>query len=220
MKISSSVVIFASADALFRAPKGTDANGNKINGRHPQRRLQSINKFLCGWFNQNVGGAKSERMCDRLTAQIEQYDNAFNRPTCAYFNPDVKHGGPNPDETMRGMRPAKNPKARSSYVPRKVNSRRRRSDEDFETNEEDLLALDECDGTETGALAEFCQEDSDADGEIGMRSVSVQQRKLKRYTTSLVKWCGRYISECHGQRVHEHCVNRGLKLYKGLKDMQ
>ena len=70
---------------------------------------------------------------------------------------------------MRGMRPAKNPKARSSYVPRKVNSRRRRSDEDFETNEEDLLALDECDGTETGALAEFCQEDSDADGEIGMR---------------------------------------------------
>ena len=128
MKISSSVVIFASADALFRAPKGklrefseskifkfrvkikfldfknwpvilgTDANGNKINGRHPQRRLQSINKFLCNWFNQNVGGAKADRMCDRLTNQIEQYNVAFNRPTCAFFDPAVKNGGPNPDE--------------------------------------------------------------------------------------------------------------------------
>ena len=138
MKISSSVVIFASADALFRAPKGklreiflrdkikvfekfpkifenlkrmiskfknfktdilgTDANGNKINGRHPQRRLQSINKFLCKWFNDNVGGAKADRMCDRLTNQIEQYDDAFNRPTCAFFDPSIKNGGPNPDE--------------------------------------------------------------------------------------------------------------------------
>ena len=77
---------------------GTDANGNKINGRHPQRRLQSINKFLCKWFNDNVGGAKADRMCDRLTNQIEQYDNAFNRPTCAFFDPSIKNGGPNPDE--------------------------------------------------------------------------------------------------------------------------
>ena len=77
---------------------GTDANGNKINGRHPQRRLQSINKFLCKWFNDNVGGAKADRMCDRLTNQIEQYDDAFSRPTCAFFDPSIKNGGPNPDE--------------------------------------------------------------------------------------------------------------------------
>ena len=37
-------------------------------------------------------------MCDRLTNQIEQYNVAFNRPTCAFFDPAVKHGGPNPDE--------------------------------------------------------------------------------------------------------------------------
>ena len=37
-------------------------------------------------------------MCDRLTSQIEQYDGAFNRPTCAFFDPSVKNGGPNPDE--------------------------------------------------------------------------------------------------------------------------
>ena len=37
-------------------------------------------------------------MCDRLTNQIEQYNVAFNRPTCAFFDPAVKNGGPNPDE--------------------------------------------------------------------------------------------------------------------------
>jgi len=176
MKISSSVVIFASANALFRAPKGTDANGNKINGRHPQRRLQSINKFLCKWFKDNVDGAKAERMCDRLTNQIEQYDEAFNRPTCAYFDPSVKHGGPNPDESMRGMRQAKNPKARSAFKPRQIRSRRDAEDEDEDAI--DAEALEDCDGTETGAVAELCKE---------TRSVSVQERKLKRYTTSLVK---------------------------------
>jgi len=209
MKISSSVVIFASADALFRAPKGTDANGNKINGRHPQRRLQSINKFLCKWFNDNVGGAKADRMCDRLTNQIEQYDDAFNRPTCAFFDPSIKNGGPNPDESMRGMRPAKNPKARSAFKPRQIRSRR--DAEEIEFEDEDYEALEDCDGSEEGQVAELCKQP---------RSVSVQERKLKRYTTSLVKWCGRYISECHGQRVHEHCVNRGLKMYKSLKDSQ
>jgi len=205
MKISSSVVIFASANALFKAPKGTDANGNKINGRHPQRRLQSINKFLCNWFKENVDGAKADRMCDRVSTQMEQYNEAFNRPTCAFFDPSVKNGGPNPDESMRGMRPAKNPKARSAFKARQIRSRRDAEDEDAV----DAEALEDCDGSEEGKIAELCK---------SKRSVSVQERKLKRYTTSLVKWCERYISECHGQRVHDHCVNRGLNMYKNLTD--
>ena len=61
---------------------------------------------------------------------------------------------------MRGMRPAKNPKARNAFKARQIRSRR--SDEDnYEPEEEDFEALEDCDGTETGALKEFCEEGQD-----------------------------------------------------------
>jgi len=44
MKVSASLVILAGsieATKRFRAPKGVDENGNKINGQHPKRRLQA-----------------------------------------------------------------------------------------------------------------------------------------------------------------------------------
>ena len=77
---------------------GHDANGNKINGRHPQRRLQAINKFICRWTQANVHSGKGHRVCERVTHQLTNYNDSFQRPQCAFFDPDVKHGGPNPDE--------------------------------------------------------------------------------------------------------------------------
>ena len=57
---------------------------------------------------------------------------------------------------MRGMRPAKNPKARSSFVPRQIRSRR--DAEEYEFDDEDYEALEDCDGTEEGAVAELCKQ--------------------------------------------------------------
>lgn len=215
MKLTATV-IFASANGLFKAPKGHDANGIKINGKHPQRRLQAINKFICRWVSDNIPTEYGSRVCDRFTNQIEHYNQSFQRPQCSYFDPSVKHGGPNPDQSMRGMRPAKNPKSRATHVPRRQRKRRSDSDEDLDFDDEDLMALDDCDGTETGVAAEFCAMDEGNDA-VG-RSVSVTQRKLKRYTTSMMKWCNRYIYECYGQRVHDHCVNRAKKIYTNLKN--
>ena len=56
---------------------------------------------------------------------------------------------------MRGMRPAKNPKARNAFKARQIRSRR--DAEDYEPNDEDYEALEDCDGTETGAVGEFCK---------------------------------------------------------------
>jgi len=215
MKIAQSVVVLAAsvnAKDMYKAPKGVDANGNKINGRHPQRRLQAINKFMCSWMASNVEENKAQRMCNRFSSQMEKYSETFERETCAFFDPAVKNGGPNPDESMRGMRPAKNPNAKNKFVQRRL----RRDDDDEEEDEDavDQQALEDCDGTETGAFAQFCQTEGQA------RAATVSQRKLKRYTTSLMKWCERYISECHGQRVHQHCINRGMKLYNQLTDSQ
>lgn len=44
MKVAASLVIFfasATAGDFYKAPKGHDDNGNKINGQHPKRRLQA-----------------------------------------------------------------------------------------------------------------------------------------------------------------------------------
>jgi len=41
MKILATLVVLAAATDPFRAPKGFDDNGYKINGQHPQRRLQA-----------------------------------------------------------------------------------------------------------------------------------------------------------------------------------
>lgn len=219
MKISSSMVIFAglvSAEGMFRAPKGHDDEGNKINGKHPQRRLQALNKFLCGWFRTNVEPqAKGERMCARVTNQVKHYNDIWLNKECSYFDPAVKNGGPNPDESMRGLRPARNPNAKNKFVQRAMD-RFRREDDDEDYTDEDYEALDECDGTETGALADFC---NDEEGGVARKAkLSPQQRKLKRFTKSTAKWCSRYLSECYGQRVHEHCVNRSIKLYKMFLD--
>ena len=63
---------------------------------------------------------------------------------------------------------------------------------------------------------EFCEPEDDLDGEKGKRSMSQPNRKLKRYSAGLAKWCQRYISECYGQRVHQHCVNRAKNFLKKL----
>ena len=57
---------------------------------------------------------------------------------------------------MRGMRPAKNPKARSAFKPRQVRSRR--DAEEIEFEDEDYEALEDCDGTEEGQVAELCKQ--------------------------------------------------------------
>ena len=63
---------------------------------------------------------------------------------------------------MRGMRQAKNPNAKSKFVERAIERfRREDDDEDYsDYDDEDFEALEECDGTETGALAEFCTEEN------------------------------------------------------------
>ena len=57
---------------------------------------------------------------------------------------------------MRGMRPAKNPKARSAFKPRQIRSRR--DAEEIEFDDEDYEALEDCDGTEEGQVAELCKQ--------------------------------------------------------------
>jgi len=247
MKVSASLIILSgSIDAKsdkFRAPKGLDTNGNKINGQHPKRRLQALNKFMCNWAEAYLGEGKDERFCKRYTDMINRLDKSFEREQCAFFDTTVKFGGPNPDADMSGMRQAKNPKAKNPTKSRRL----RREAENTAENTDNY---DACDGKSEGNcdeeameglqcsaedladanMAPFCEADDVAQppkiDENGMvvETVGVQakgkmstpNRKLKRYSTGLAKWCQRYIAECYGQRVHEHCIMRAKKFLSEL----
>ena len=126
---------------------------------------------MCQWLQKHAPD-RYEKRCDRMTGMFNGYYESFSRSDCGYYNPDLKNGGPNPDQSMRGMRIPKNPKSRRVLRERQ-NRSRREDDETFDSAEyyadveyesedmtnEDLEYLDGCDGTETGALAEFCKDD-------------------------------------------------------------
>ena len=62
------------------------------------------------------------------------------------------------------MRLAKNPNAKSRYVSRAIRNRRSVFDaNDMEISSEDVEALEACDGTEEGPLADFCQDDLESE---------------------------------------------------------
>merc|ERR1719187_2239373 len=123
---------------------------------------------MCKWADDFLPEGKSGRFCERYTTMIFRLDETFGRDQCAFFDPSVKHGGPNPDAAMTGMREAKNPNAKAPTKPRRL----RRSDDD----------LDVCDGKNESECNEFCKAEDDLDGEKGKRSMSQPNRKLKRYS--------------------------------------
>lgn len=216
MKLSIALT-FAMAEAsqvtwkkLYKAPK-FDSEERRVRGAHPQRRLQSVNKFMCRWLRDVLGAesGKAARTCNRVTDMVFKFEETFTTKSCAFYDPNVKNGGPNPDPAAQGNRKNKF----GEWVPRRT--RREASvsvdDIDWEISDEDEEAYDDCDGTETGAMKEFCESGVDK------RTVPVVERKLKRYTTLMMKWCDRYIGECYGQRVNQLCFNRAKNLHDTLK---
>jgi len=225
MKLSIAVTV-ALVDAanqvawkpLYKAPKYDDSE-RRVRGAHPQRRLQSVNKFMCRWLKEVFGAdsKKAARTCNRITDMVYSHEETFTQKSCSFYDPEVKNGGPNPDPAASGKRRNKE----GDWVPRRT--RRQAAvpvDEiDFEDEDEDEEAFDDCDGTETAPhLKEWCTPDQETNGVVSTRTVPVVERKLKRYTTLLMKWCDRYIGECYGQRVSQLCFNRAKKLHTTLKE--
>merc|ERR1711979_122440 len=110
---------------------------------------------MCNWAESYMTESKGSRFCDRYTNMIYRLNDSFGREQCRFFDPSVKFGGPNPDDSMVGM----------------------------ECDQDDLNDPD---------MAAFCDEKE-------ARKISTPNRKLKRYSTGLAKWCNRYIKECYGQ---------------------
>jgi len=221
MKISTSLALVALAEAgqtRYRAPK-KDESGQKITGKHPMRRLQALNKFACAWLADNeaagveLNGWKrnaSTKVCNIFTNWSVRMSETFQRPECAFYDPNVKFGGPDPNAQ---------PGKRSNGKDRRL--RRDADDDDYEDDEElteeEVLNDDDTSCSDEDGSAAALAGTGLCEGKERKSKLSAVNRKWRRINTGYAKWCNRYVSECYGQRVYDHCVNRAAKFFKNFK---
>ena len=95
-----------------------DSEERRVRGAHPQRRLQSVNKFMCRWLRDVLGAesGKAARTCNRVTDMVFKFEETFTTKSCAFYDPNVKNGGPNPDPAAQGNRKNKF----GEWVPRRT----------------------------------------------------------------------------------------------------
>jgi len=205
------------------------ANDKKVPPRHPLNRLNKLKMFYEAFGDDVVKSRTSEGVAERFVARFAEgmcgnFENAFNRDNCGYYDSGSKHGGPDP-----------NPELRPNGKPRN----RRDDDEEpeVEADFEDLAAFcAENAGDFTNGEAVFCcnlskdkpQYTNGADYCEGVNAAAMRSGKGNAYdrlasepslrwrqiTTGTRKWVERYINNCGGQRKNNLGVKRVRKVYK------
>jgi len=85
----------------------------KVPPRRPDQRLATLKKFALDWSDRFIG--PNCTVCERahprhyvfeqkVNVQYDRFVRAYSRPTCRYYNPDLPHGGPNPNPKIRNRR--------------------------------------------------------------------------------------------------------------------
>jgi len=231
--ISGLVTIAIAADGTKKVPP-----------RHPLQRLKTIKTFFVQYVDEIMTPMKiansslkinPEKFKARMINMTVRMENAFNRPTCGYFDSSTQHGGPDPM-----------PNHRENGKPR--NRRNTDDDDDEEVNGEDQennlvvvaacavapawtvhdLRADCCDASavyyaantsgcdETAAAAataaaaggKFRAKGGKAKKSQWDRLAQDPTLKFKQILTGTRKWAERYIGNCGGQRKQNLIKNR------------
>jgi hypothetical protein len=197
------------------------ANEKKVPPRSPTQRLSTLRRFMSNFANEVAapiaGDGYAGRLEKRMHGMVDSMGRAYERPTCGFYDPNTKHGGPDP-----------NPEIRPNGKPRN----RRFAAEDMQ---EDLEA--ECakgwDGINETLQAECCAySDSFASANSANCNAIASSRsggrgkkdpwdrlssdpalKWKQIMTGCRKWAERYIGNCAGQRKNKLIKNRTKRVF-------
>ena len=193
----------------------------KVPPRHPLNRLNKLDQFFARFAVDIVASRVSEGAAERFAARMENmldnFEAAFNRPGCGYYDANTTHGGPDP-----------NPNFRPNGAPRS----RRDADDEVEADFEDYAAFcAERAGSFNEEQQSFCcglsQEGHTGDVDYCPPGIARSGNKKNAYDrlaqdpalkwrqicTGTRKWVQRYIGNCHGQRKNNLGVKRVRKLY-------
>lgn len=85
----------------------------KVPPRHPKNRLNRLQNKLAVSVLTHPGlpwkPKRSQRVLNKLQAFADRMLKSFERPTCGYYDPTTRHGGPDPEPHLRENGKARNP---------------------------------------------------------------------------------------------------------------
>lgn len=77
----------------------------KVPPRHPLNRLNKLDIFFANFAGDVVadrlGDGVADRFAARMESMIDNFQAAFERPNCGYYDEDSTHGGPDPEPNTR-----------------------------------------------------------------------------------------------------------------------
>ena len=133
----------------------------------------------------------------RIGKLTKNMSAAFSRPTCGFFDPSIKNGGPDLD-------PELNPKMKQRRPVNTATNRARRSGRSNRDSRR----------RRNGELAKAPIRNSD--------DVMLRYRKsnplvgLQDILLGFRYWSERYINECHGQRGFKYIASKGQKFVRNV----
>jgi len=192
----------------------------KVPPRHPLNRLNKLDIFFANFADDVVASRTSQgvadRFADRMESMIDNFQAAFERANCGYYDEDSTHGGPDP-----------NPDVRPNGKPRN----RRDADNEVEPDFEDYAAYcAENAGSFNEEQQSFCcglHQDGHTSVDYCPPGIARSGNKKNAYDrlandpslkwrqicTGTRKWVQRYINNCGGQRKNNLGVRRVRRLY-------
>lgn len=198
----------------------------KVPPRHPLNRLNKLKLFYQNFANDivadRVNANTAARFANRMEGMVDNFQAAFERTNCGYYDENSTHGGPDPQ-----------PDVRPNGKPRN----RRDADDEVEADFGDYAAFcAEKAGSFNEEQLNFCCQLSSDDHTNGVdycppgasrsggkknaydRLSSEPSLKWRQITTGTRKWVQRYIGNCGGQRKRNLGVKRVRNLYNNWNE--
>ena len=133
------------------------------------RVMQNASKMMCSkvtkhYDNPNAG----RRTCKRFGDMSDEFVGRMDRKSCFFYDPEIKLGGPNPEEGSEYERWWGKPNKDGQYRALRMAPRTRRDDDEdeFDENDEDDMfgIVNGCDDIDPEAdpmLTQFCDTEFD-----------------------------------------------------------
>lgn len=206
------------------------AQNKKVPPKTPEQRLNTLKSFFQRFTAEVVqpvaGDGYADRLNGRMQTMLSRMETAYNRPNCGFFDPTLKHGGPDPHPDHKNGDPT---------GPKRNRRLAEEDSEDLQSQACSGKVVNEDGSVETfdplGSMRADCcalewfKAENETACNSGIRSGKKKgkdqyarlsndpQLKWKQITTGTRKWAERYINNCHGQRKNKLITKRMKKVY-------